>query len=80
MPALHRADSRKGVPAAACVHHARRGAPPTWLQNAHAKLDRAVCTAYGWEYAELVDGESGEWDEEEVLRRLLALNLERAGF
>lgn len=31
-----------------------------------------MCNAYGWEYAVLDD-------EEEILRRLLALNLERAG-
>ncbi|MBI5961810.1 MAG: class I SAM-dependent DNA methyltransferase [Chloroflexi bacterium] len=42
------------------------------LMDLHAALDRAVCDAYGWEYAVLDD-------EEEILRRLLALNLERAG-
>jgi hypothetical protein len=31
-----------------------------------------VCHAYGWEY-DVLD------DDEEILRRLLALNLERAG-
>jgi hypothetical protein len=33
---------------------------PTWLANAHAKLDRAVLTAYGWDdlIPTLVDGES----------------------
>lgn len=44
-------------------------APPTWLQNAHRKLDEAVCAAYGWEPS-LTD--------DEVLAKLLALNLERA--
>jgi len=34
-------------------------------------LDEAVCDAYGWEYDVLAD-------EEAILRRLLALNLERA--
>jgi len=43
---------------------------PTWLANAHRKLDEAVFAAYGWP-ADLAD--------EEVLARLLALNLERAG-
>jgi type II restriction/modification system DNA methylase subunit YeeA len=43
---------------------------PAWLDNAHRKLDEAVAAAYGWE-ADIPD--------EEVLRRLLALNLERAG-
>ena len=37
----------------------------------HAALDRAVCDTYGWEYAVLDD-------EEEILRLLLVLNLERA--
>jgi len=43
---------------------------PTWLTQAHARLDRAVFEAYGWG-----DGLS----DEEILERLLALNLERAG-
>ena len=43
-------------------------ARPTWLDYAHRKLDAAVCVAYGWP-AELAD--------EEVLARLLALNLAR---
>ena len=41
---------------------------PAWLANAHAKLDAAVVPAYGWP-ADLAD--------EEILRRLLALNLVR---
>ena len=45
-------------------------ARPTWLDLAHKKLDRAVMSAYGWQEG-LAD--------EEVLGRLLALNLERAG-
>ena len=44
-------------------------ARPTWLDNAHAKLDAAVAAAYGWP-ADLGDAE--------ILERLLALNLERA--
>ena len=43
---------------------------PTWLDNAHRTLDAAVANAYGWP-ADLPDGE--------ILERLLALNLERAG-
>ena len=42
------------------------------LDQLHRELDEAVCDAYGWGYAVLDD-------EEEILRRLLALNLERAG-
>ncbi|WP_119065636.1 class I SAM-dependent DNA methyltransferase [Aggregatilinea lenta] len=42
------------------------------LDVLHRTLDEAVCDAYGWPYSVLDD-------EEEILRRLLALNLERAG-
>ncbi len=46
-------------------------ARPAWLDNAHKTLDAAVATAYGWtDYAPAMP-------EEEILRRLLALNLER---
>ena len=41
------------------------------LDTLHRELDEAVCDAYGWDYA-ILD------DEETVLRKLLALNLERA--
>ena len=41
------------------------------LDELHQTLDQAVCDAYGWEHDILQD-------EEEILRRLLALNLERA--
>jgi hypothetical protein len=48
-------------------------ARPTWLDNAHKALDAAVAAAYGWnDYA-------ADMPEEEILARLLALNLERAG-
>jgi len=43
--------------------------PPTWLTNAHRTLDHAVLDAYGW---------SHDLGDEEILDRLLALNLERA--
>ena len=42
------------------------------LDELHRALDEAVCDAYGWGYAVLDD-------EEEILRRLLALNLARVG-
>ncbi len=42
---------------------------PTWLKNAHAKLDEAVFAAYGWDTA---------MSDDELLAKLLALNLERA--
>lgn len=42
---------------------------PTWLANAHKDLDAAVAAAYGW---------PDDLSDDEVLQRLLALNLERA--
>ena len=44
--------------------------PVAALVTAHARLDSAVAAAYGWEWP---------LAEDEVLARLLALNLERAG-
>jgi len=44
-------------------------ARPTWLDLAHKRLDAAVFAAYGWQ-ADLSD--------EEILEKLLALNLERS--
>jgi hypothetical protein len=41
---------------------------PSWLEHAHAALDAVVLDAYGWP-ADLAD--------DEILARLLALNLER---
>jgi hypothetical protein len=42
---------------------------PTWLDLAHRKLDEAVFAAYGW---------GPEISDEDLLARLLALNLQRA--
>ena len=42
---------------------------PTWIDLVHRKLDAAVAAAYGWP-ADLAD--------EQILERLLALNLERS--
>ena len=42
---------------------------PTWLANLHATLDAAVFAAYGW---------PPDIGDDEMLERLLALNLERA--
>jgi type II restriction/modification system DNA methylase subunit YeeA len=42
---------------------------PQWLADAHAALDRAVAAAYGWPH---------DLTDDEILARLLALNLERA--
>ena len=43
---------------------------PTWLDQAHERLDHAVYAAYGWEYP---------LPDDEVLSRLLDLNLTRSG-
>lgn len=42
---------------------------PTWLDLAHKRLDEAVFAAYGW---------TSDLSDEEILERLLALNLERS--
>jgi type II restriction/modification system DNA methylase subunit YeeA len=42
---------------------------PAWLDNAHRALDEAVVNAYGWE---------SDIPDDEILTRLLSLNLERA--
>jgi hypothetical protein len=42
---------------------------PAWLDLAHQKLDAAVAAAYGW---------PADLSDEQILERLLALNLERA--
>lgn len=48
-------------------------ARPPWLDYAHQALDAAVAAAYGWaDYGSRIA-------DEELLRRLLALNRERAG-
>ncbi len=46
-------------------------ARPAWLDHAHRELDAAVAAAYGWtDY-------TPEMPDEEILKRLLALNLAR---
>jgi hypothetical protein len=47
-------------------------ARPAWLDIAHKELDKAVAAAYGWtDYTPAMP-------DDEILRRLLVLNLERA--
>ena len=47
-------------------------ARPAWLDAAHKALDEAVATAYGWaDY-------TADMPDEEILKRLLALNLARS--
>ena len=45
-------------------------AKPTWLVNAHKELDTAVFAAYGWPVG---------LSDDDLLAKLLALNLSRAG-
>jgi hypothetical protein len=45
---------------------------PAWLAQAHEALDAAVAAAYGW-----ADYTPAMADDE--MRRLMALNLQRAG-
>ena len=47
-------------------------ARPAWLAMAHERLDQAVAAAYGW------DDYTPDMPDEEILRRLLALNQTRA--
>jgi len=42
---------------------------PTWLDLAHKRLDNAVFAAYGWK---------SDLSDEEILEKLLALNLAQA--
>jgi type II restriction/modification system DNA methylase subunit YeeA len=42
---------------------------PAWLDNAHRDLDEAVANAYGW---------PSDMPDDEILMKLLALNLEKA--
>ncbi len=42
---------------------------PTWLANLHQNLDASVCAAYGW---------PSDITDEQILERLLSLNLARA--
>ena len=44
-------------------------ARPTWLDLAHKRLDEAVFATYGW---------TPDLSDEQILEKLLALNLERS--
>jgi type II restriction/modification system DNA methylase subunit YeeA len=62
----HEADLRKRT--LTNLYNAR----PAWLDFAHKALDNAVAAAYGW------SDYTPEMPDDEILRRLLALNLERS--
>ena len=54
------------------LYNAKLAGKAAWLDMAHKQLDQSVAAAYGWtDY-------TPEMPDEEILRRLLALNLERA--
>lgn len=67
----HEADLKKRT--LTNLYNAKLAGKAAWLDNAHKTLDAAVAAAYGW------DDYTPEMPDEEILRRLLALNLERAG-
>jgi hypothetical protein len=54
------------------LYNARAEGKASWLDHAHQALDAAVAAAYGWE------DYTPAMPDAEILRRLLALNLERA--
>jgi len=45
---------------------------PAWLDAAHKALDTAVAAAYGW------NDYKADLEDEELLSRLLAMNLKRS--
>jgi hypothetical protein len=54
------------------LYNAKAAGQTPWLQSAHEQLDQAVAAAYGWaDYTPAMP-------DEEILKRLLALNLERS--
>ena len=55
---------------ASCAANVRTDQRPTWLDLAHKKLDQAVLDAYAWPH---------DLTDDQILERLLALNLKRAG-
>ncbi len=75
-PDISEADLTPGGPPTQSAGHGQKrtltylyNARPTWLTNAHRKLDTAVFAAYGW---------PSDLSDDEILARLLALNLARA--
>ncbi len=77
-PYPDRIEPKPGLPAADFKALQKRtltnlyNAKPAWLAMAHEQLDRAVAAAYGWrDY-------SAAMPDDEILQRLLALNLARS--
>ncbi len=66
----HEADLKKRT--LTNLYNARAEGKASWLDNAHKQLDMAVAAAYGWaDY-------TTDMPDEEIFKRLLALNLQRA--
>jgi hypothetical protein len=61
--------ARKETPLLIDMNVPHQDEKPFWLDLAHKRLDEAVFAAYGWK---------SDLSDEEVLEKLLALNLERA--
>jgi type II restriction/modification system DNA methylase subunit YeeA len=55
------------------LYNAKAEGKAAWLEHAHRALDAAVAAAYGW------SDYTPDMPDDEILRRLLALNLERSG-
>ncbi len=55
------------------LYNLRQNDQVQWLQHAHQHLDAAVATAYGWADYTL------NMPDEDILKRLLAINLARSG-
>ncbi len=75
-PDASEAELTPSSPAAQSAGHGQKrmltnlyNARPTWLDNAHRKLDAAVFAAYGW---------PSDLSDDEILSWLLKLNLERS--
>lgn len=65
----HEADLKKRT--LTNLYNAKVAGKAAWLDNVHKALDAAVATAYGWnDYTQ-------EMSDDEILRRLLVLNLAR---
>jgi hypothetical protein len=54
------------------LYNLKQNGQAQWLASAHQQLDAAVAAAYGW------TNYTPDMPDEEILKRLLALNLERA--
>lgn len=66
----HEADLKKRT--LTNLYNAKLAGKAAWLDLAHQALDQAVAAAYGW------SDYTPEMSDDEILRRLLALNLQRA--